>query len=313
MVRTFPPPLVDEKSIKVQVDKKSRPVAVIMAQQPPIKRHRGHSYGNAARAPPAHPPPPAPVPGSGAFNYLPSAADSSAAGPSAPSNVGGNGLAGSDVSWAYISKERLDETSPSRRDGMSKEEEERYRSTACKFLKDLGKELHLPVVKHPFTVVVAQTLFHRFFARQSFKQFDRFEIVATALFLAAKVQESDKANLSKILKKYIELRKVQTGVQKEKILVYERILLHTIAFDIYVDVPFEKLKDLCVSAHQRQISVSIILWLCFVSTSRPFYFYSTIFSSPPCPHTLPHMHPLSHSCLYGTQVLTKNISLTSFI
>jgi hypothetical protein len=106
---------------------------------------------------------------------------------------------------------------------------------------------------------VAHGLFHRFYARQSFKTHPEMDVATTCVFLSIKIEEVKEITLTKVLaaekavrKNTLEKRtssqmftsKDQKKLSQEKILVLERVLLHSIAFEICITTPFNYLKQL---------------------------------------------------------------------
>ena len=100
-----------------------------------------------------------------------------------------------------------------------------------------------PAMPKP-TIATAQVFFHRFFSRQSFKAHERLLIAMACLHLAGKVETPRK--LSMVAQVYHVTRNKgarpldQKGEEfqlKEQILIAERVLLHTIAFDLDIDHP----------------------------------------------------------------------------
>ena len=74
------------------------------------------------------------------------------------------------------------------KDGLTPAEERRSRRRTCRFLEECGRILRLPRV----AVATALVFFHRFYARHSFREHDRFEVAVACLLLAAKTEESPK-------------------------------------------------------------------------------------------------------------------------
>jgi len=77
------------------------------------------------------------------------------------------------------------ETTPSRADGLSAEEERDVRILGCDFIQASGLLLQLPQV----AMATAQILFHRFYYAKSIVKHNYEHVVMAALFLAAKVEE----------------------------------------------------------------------------------------------------------------------------
>ncbi|KAI9253151.1 cyclin-like protein [Sporodiniella umbellata] len=86
--------------------------------------------------------------------------------------------------WLFTKEDLLD--TPSIRDGVPIQQEILNRVKGCHYLLAVGAKLNLPQL----VVVTAITFFHRFFMRQSMKSFHVYDIAATSLFLATKVEES---------------------------------------------------------------------------------------------------------------------------
>ena len=149
------------------------------------------------------------------------------------------------------------ENSPSARDGVSAEQERQYRRKTCQFVDKCAMRFKPQMPK--LTIATAQVFFHRFFARQSFRAHDRMVIATACLHLAGKVEETPRKlsvvaqvmhvtlnkgadPLARDSKAFVEL--------KESILIAERVLLHTIAFDLDVEHPY---KDLVPLVQQMRI------------------------------------------------------------
>jgi len=145
-----------------------------------------------------------------------------------------------------------------------------YRSRTCRFIDEAAtRQLKLPRL----AVATAMVFFHRFYAKHSFKEHDRFEVAVACILLAAKTEEAPK-KLSVII---IECHRLKTASAmrgsksptggsngtnaalastkpldqtsdeylklKERILLLERVILHTIAFELSIDHPYKFLVD----------------------------------------------------------------------
>ena len=86
--------------------------------------------------------------------------------------------------WMF-SKEYYSTSTPSRLIGMTESAEYSARYKSVVFLEKLGIELRC----NKMVVSTAAVMFHRFYARQSFKLHNRFLTIATCLFVASKVEE----------------------------------------------------------------------------------------------------------------------------
>lgn len=181
---------------------------------------------------------------------------------------------------------------PSILEGMSAEEESMKRRKTCRFIEESGRVLKLPRV----AISTAMVFFHRFYAKHSFSEHDRFEVAVAAIVLAAKTEEAPK-KLNTVIQECFKLksRGMQAGRTsqppngdangtspppvsrpsppatgtslgemdpksdeflkvKERILLLERVILHTIGFELSIDHPYkffvEQIKKLI---HTRQL------------------------------------------------------------
>lgn len=147
-----------------------------------------------------------------------------------------------DMDW-ILPAEWL-ENSPSRLDGCSKELEKEYRNKSSYFIETLAKELKCDRL----VTSTACVLFNRFYAFQSFKCHERYIICATAVFLAAKVDEAPR-HVKDVVAAYRALRSRQpnfipdadSNAVLEKVLIVERILLQTLCFDLLITHPYDAL------------------------------------------------------------------------
>ncbi|GLT73591.1 hypothetical protein SLA2020_454370 [Shorea laevis] len=150
----------------------------------------------------------------------------------------------------YFSRKEIEDHSPSRKDGIDFEYESHLRMSYCKFIQELGEKLKLPQVK----IASGMMLCHRFYMNQSLAKNDWKTIATASMFLACKVEETPR-NLKDVVLLAYELmyawdplasqrirkeRKVYDK-QKQLILVGERLLLSTIAFDFDIQLPYKPL------------------------------------------------------------------------
>lgn len=151
---------------------------------------------------------------------------------------------------------------------MSVSEEAIKRRKTCRFIEESGRILKLPRV----AIATAMVFFHRFYAKHAFSDHDRFEVAVAALVLAAKTEESPKKLNNVIDECYkLKMRGMQAGrisvgaavsvagggsnagsldpqgeeftKLKERILLLERVLLHTIGFELSIDHPYKFLVE----------------------------------------------------------------------
>jgi len=152
----------------------------------------------------------------------------------------------------YMSGEDID-NSPSRAFFVKKygsvekarSREQECRLTTCAFLQESGQKLRLPQL----SIATAIVFYHRFYARESYENYERFQVATTCLFLASKVEETPK----KLRDVIVETYKVQhSTVQppesdqelwrlKEQVLICERELLRVLGFDLSVEHAYRPL------------------------------------------------------------------------
>ena len=157
---------------------------------------------------------------------------------------------------------------PSRKDKISASEERAKRRRTCRFIEEAGRSLQLPRVP----IATAMVFFHRFFAKHSFAEHDRFEVAVACVLLAAKTEEAPK-KLTHVIQKCHQLKNggpsssSSTGKKKvelldtkgeefmkmkERTLLLERIILHTIAFELSIDHPYKPLIEQIKKMNQPQ-------------------------------------------------------------
>jgi hypothetical protein len=155
---------------------------------------------------------------------------------------------------------------PSIKDGMTAQEEAMKRRKTCRFIEEAGRLLKLPRV----AVSTAMTFFHQFYAKHSFNDHDRFEVAVAAIVLAAKTEESPKklntviTECHKLKSRGMQAGRISQGggltpppppmtsapgeldpkgeeflKLKERILLLERVILHTIGFELSIDHPYK--------------------------------------------------------------------------
>lgn len=155
---------------------------------------------------------------------------------------------------------------PSVKEGMSVEEEATKRKKTCRFIEEACRILKIPRVARATALI----FFHRFYAKHSFNKHDRFEVAVACILLAAKTEESPR----KVVNVIEECDKLRTRAKaagrmssqgqspsggagaepldpkseefiklKERILLLERVVLHTIGFELSVDHPYKFIVD----------------------------------------------------------------------
>lgn len=149
----------------------------------------------------------------------------------------------------YFSREEIEDYSPSRKDGIGFEREEQLRKLYCSFIQELGMKLKVPQV----AIACAMMLCHRFYVRQSHTKNDWQTIATVCTYLACKIEETPHLLRDVIFVGYeiiykrdpsapgrIRQREVYDK-QRELILIGERLLLATIAFDFDIQLPYKPL------------------------------------------------------------------------
>jgi cyclin T len=152
-----------------------------------------------------------------------------------------------------------------KKDGMTVEAEALQRRKTCRFIEEAARLLKF----HRIAISTAMVFFHRFYAKHSFSDHDRFEVAVAALVLAGKTEETPR-KLNTVIDECFKLkaRGMQAGristtgsgpasssttaldpkgeefaKRKERILLLERVILHTIGFELSIDHPYTFLVD----------------------------------------------------------------------
>ncbi|XP_047311135.1 cyclin-T1-3-like [Impatiens glandulifera] len=168
----------------------------------------------------------------------------------------------------YFSRKDIEENSPSRNDGIDLKKEAYLRKSYCTFLQDLGMRLKVPQV----TIATSIVFCHRFFHRQSHAKNDRRTIATVCMFLAGKVEETPRPLKDVIIVSYEIIHKKDSAAaqrikqkevyeqQKELILVGERSLLITLAFDLNMQHPYKPLVDAIKKFKVAQNALAQVAW-----------------------------------------------------
>ncbi|KAL7154316.1 hypothetical protein ABFS83_04G226300 [Erythranthe nasuta] len=168
----------------------------------------------------------------------------------------------------YFSKKEIEENSPSRQDGIDLKKETSMRNSYCKHLQDLGMKLQVPQV----TIATAMIFCHRFFIYQSHAKNDRKTIATVCMFLAGKVEETPRPLKNVILTSYELIHKKDAKAvqkikqkevyeqQKELILIGEKMVLATLAFDLNVLHPYKPLVEAIKKFKVAQNALAQVAW-----------------------------------------------------
>ncbi|KAJ4702602.1 Cyclin-T1-like protein [Melia azedarach] len=174
-----------------------------------------------------------------------------------------------EVARWYFSRREIEESSPSRRDGIDLKKETYLRKSYCTFLQDLGMRLKVPQV----TIATAIIFCHRFFIRQSHAKNDRRTIATVCMFLAGKVEETPRPLKDVIIVSYEIIHKKDSSApqrirqqkevyeqQKELILLGERVVLATLGFDLNVHHPYKPLVEAIKKFKVAQNALAQVAW-----------------------------------------------------
>ncbi|KAF2712691.1 cyclin-like protein [Pleomassaria siparia CBS 279.74] len=191
--------------------------------------------------------------------------------------------------WIFSEEELL--RTPSIVDGMSPEEERQTRRKGVNFILQVGMMLKLPQT----TLSTAAIFFNRFVMRNSlkarpgYKPLHQYQIAATALFLATKVEENCRKMKELVIacvrvalkdpNKLVDEQTKDFWKWRDTILYSEDVILETLCFDLSVEPPFQSLfhmlKYFRVEHDKRLrnaawafLSDSLLTPLCLLFTSR---------------------------------------------
>ncbi|KXJ91729.1 cyclin-like protein [Microdochium bolleyi] len=153
--------------------------------------------------------------------------------------------------WLFTPEEVL--SSPSVLDGISPAEERLRRAKGVNFIYQVGVLLELPQT----TLYVAGVFFHRFYMRTSLVEekhgVHHYNIAATALFLANKIEENCRKtkdviiNIAKVAQKNSKLIVDEQSKEywrwRDSILMYEEVMLESLTFDLMIENPHIKLYE----------------------------------------------------------------------
>ncbi|KAL2315943.1 Cyclin pch1 [Schizosaccharomyces pombe] len=148
-----------------------------------------------------------------------------------------------NTSQWIISKDQLVFT-PSALDGIPLDQEEIQRSKGCNFIINVGLRLKLPQT----ALATANIYFHRFYLRFSLKNYHYYEVAATCIFLATKVEDSVRKlrdiviNCAKVAQKnsnvLVDEQTKEYWRWRDVILYTEEVLLEALCFDFTVEHPY---------------------------------------------------------------------------
>ncbi|KAK8968457.1 Cyclin-T1-4 [Platanthera guangdongensis] len=167
-----------------------------------------------------------------------------------------------------MSRDEIDRCSPSRKDGINRYMETRLRHSYCAYLQSLGMRLNLPQA----TVGSAMVLCHRFFLRRSHASHDKFLIATTALFLAAKSEETP-CQLNTVLSASYEICQKQNFaffphllctdwlvLSRDQVIKAEQLILTTLNFELEVEHPYVPLTSVFNKLGLSQTVLLSLAW-----------------------------------------------------
>nr|XP_013189493.1 unnamed protein product [Amyelois transitella] len=169
--------------------------------------------------------------------------------------------------WYYDKKDL--QNTPSFRDGINNETENRYRKEGARFIIDTGSKMDLGYN----TVATGVVYFHRFYMFHSFRTFPRYITACCCLFLAGKVEETPKKckDIIKVAKSLLTEQKFASFGEdpKEEVMTLERILLQTIKFDLQVEHPYGYLLKYakCLKGDKAKLQKMVQMAWTFVNDS----------------------------------------------
>eukprot|EP01080_Neovahlkampfia_damariscottae_P010079 gene10079-2500_t len=138
------------------------------------------------------------------------------------------------------------------REGSTLKKDFELRKSTINFLQEIGSKLKMP---HK-VIATACVYFHRFFLLHLFHDFDRYIVAGTCLYLSSKML-NDLKNINEIIYIYEELLLLEKTTHetflllKEKFLNVEFVLLKTINFEFYVDLPHKFLEGFIKQIRNR--------------------------------------------------------------
>ncbi|XP_058975679.1 cyclin-T-like isoform X2 [Musca domestica] len=157
-----------------------------------------------------------------------------------------NGDRDKDSMWYFTAEDLAN--SPSRRYGITPDQELSYRQMTAYLIQDMGQRLQVSQL----CINTAIVYMHRFYAFHSFTHFHRNSIAAASLFLAAKVEEQPRKleHVIRAANKCLSQPTTSTSdayyVEQAQDLVFnENVLLQTLGFDVAIDHPHTHVVKTC--------------------------------------------------------------------
>lgn len=202
--------------------------------------------------------------------------------------------------WLFPASE-LATSTPSVKEGMPYKVELIQRGKGVNFIVQVGSHLKLPQM----TVNAASTFFHRFYVRHAMHKFHYYDMGATCLFLATKVEETNRRLrdvaiactkiASKNPKLVVDEQSKDYWRWRDTILLNEDVLLEALCFDMSLESPYSLLLNYVEKLGVGHLTVLKKCAWAFVNDS--------------CRTTLCIMYPtkvISAAAIYWASKYTKN-------
>ncbi|KAF3938010.1 Cyclin-T1-3 [Dactylella cylindrospora] len=149
--------------------------------------------------------------------------------------------------WLFTDEELM--RTPSVKSGFSVQQEREGRSKGCNFILQVGIKLKLPQL----TLATASVFLHRFFMRESLKDFHYYNVAATALYLATKVEENCR-KLSDLIQAVARTAQKNDNIiideqckeywkWHDTIMFTEEHMLAALCYDFNIEKPYKLLQD----------------------------------------------------------------------
>ncbi|KAF2687478.1 cyclin-like protein [Lentithecium fluviatile CBS 122367] len=198
-------------------------------------------------------------------------------------------VAEAEQQWIFTEEELLQ--APSILDGMAPEEERTLRRKGVNFILQVGMMLKLPQT----TLSTAAVFFNRYLMRNSlksrpgYKPLHHYQVAATALFLATKVEENCRKMKELVVacvrvalkdpNKLVDEQTKDFWKWRDTILYSEDVLLESLCFDLSMEPPYKTMYDMLryygIEHNKRLrnaawafLSDSCLTQLCLLFTSR---------------------------------------------
>ncbi|KAI6196376.1 Cyclin domain-containing protein [Aphelenchoides besseyi] len=141
-------------------------------------------------------------------------------------------------SWLFMLHEI--ENTPSRKTAISEVDEDKKRRKSVTMIRQLCGEMKLNMKG---TGATASVFFHRFYMFHSMSSYPTRIAVLGCLFLAGKVEETPKKCRDIIAVAQAKFPNVYASDTTQDVMNFEKVLLHTLRFDLQVEQPYDHLLD----------------------------------------------------------------------